>query len=298
MRNILFYFVLIFCNFKGQNINVAQKNIYLAQYHNKNKDVKLAINYYKKAFKEWPNLVNENFSDCLLLAVEQNNPSFFNYLFKIAFKESYYSKIEIIESNRISAIIDTNDKINLGKIYDRNKHYIKLIKIKKSENKIDEIILLDQDIRNQPNVDNQIMKKIDSLNFNKIVHIAKKDGWNDKFRIVLLHQRGKINDNKNENWNFFKRLINTEIKKGQIRKDFFVEFDLLNSLAYRVAHKYDFYPPLEIYYTFEDIKNIDIFRKAVGLPPLYFSKYLEPTTPLTSGYIYNPKNLLSDLKNL
>lgn len=69
-------------------------------------------------------------------------------------------------------------------------------------------------------------------------------------------------------------------------------------MIHRKAYVYDYWPPLAKVYTQADVDKIDSYRKSVGLPPLYFNKFIDTEYNLPPGYKYNAKNLLNDLLSL
>jgi len=100
--------------------------------------------------------------------------------------------------------------------------------------------------------------------------------------------------------------LESEIKKDNVNKDFFVDFEEFNNSleAYlKKESKGAIYTLRTLgningnteYY---DIKNLDKRRKSVGLPPLYFDYFMNNNLELPEGYEYNPENLLKDLENL
>jgi hypothetical protein len=75
----------------------------------------------------------------------------------------------------------------------------------------------------------ELMRKVDSLNIDKLMEITKVHGWQERAWIILWHQRGKHNED-NYVWNYFRPLINKEIEEGKISRTFWDSFDGFNKI--------------------------------------------------------------------
>ncbi len=71
---------------------------------------------------------------------------------------------------------------------------------------------------------NELMRKVDSLNIERLMEITKEHGWQERAWIILWHQRGN-HDEDNYVWNYFRPLINREIEEGKISRSFWSAFD-------------------------------------------------------------------------
>ena len=71
---------------------------------------------------------------------------------------------------------------------------------------------------------NELMRKVDSLNIDRLMDITKEHGWQERAWIILWHQRGN-HDEDNYVWNYFRPLINKEIEEGKISRIFWSAFD-------------------------------------------------------------------------
>lgn len=71
---------------------------------------------------------------------------------------------------------------------------------------------------------NELMRKVDSLNIDRLMEITKEHGWQERAWIILWHQRGN-HDEDNYVWNYFRPLINKEIEEGKISRSFWNAFD-------------------------------------------------------------------------
>lgn len=70
----------------------------------------------------------------------------------------------------------------------------------------------------------ELMKKVDSLNVDRLMEITKKHGWQERAWLILWHQRGN-HDEDNYVWNYFRPLINKEIEEGKLSRSFWYAFD-------------------------------------------------------------------------
>ncbi|QJP35401.1 hypothetical protein F0365_13835 [Nonlabens sp. Ci31] len=71
---------------------------------------------------------------------------------------------------------------------------------------------------------NELMRKVDSLNIERLMEIIKEHGWQERAWIILWHQRGN-HDEDNYVWNYFRPLINKEIEEGKLSRSFWSAFD-------------------------------------------------------------------------
>lgn len=70
----------------------------------------------------------------------------------------------------------------------------------------------------------ELMRKVDSLNIDRLMEITKEHGWQERAWLILWHQRGN-HDEDNYVWNYFRPLINKEIEEGKISRSFWYAFD-------------------------------------------------------------------------
>ncbi len=71
---------------------------------------------------------------------------------------------------------------------------------------------------------NELMKKVDSLNVERLIQITKEHGWQGRAWLILWHQRGNYGED-NYVWNYFQPLINKEIEEGKISRSFWSPFE-------------------------------------------------------------------------
>ena len=76
---------------------------------------------------------------------------------------------------------------------------------------------------------NELMRKVDSLNIDRLMEITKEYGWQERAWIILWHQRGTYGED-NYIWNFFKPLINKEIEEGKLSRNFWGSFEQFKSM--------------------------------------------------------------------
>ena len=73
------------------------------------------------------------------------------------------------------------------------------------------------------------MRKVDSLNVDRLMEITNEYGWQEKAWLILWHQRGTYGED-NYVWNYFKPLIDKEIDEGKISRNFWAPFDQFNKM--------------------------------------------------------------------
>lgn len=126
--------------------------------------------------------------------------------------------------------------------------------------------------KNLENLKFKLMENTDSLNIQKYIDITKRYGYFENGWILLWHHRGTYNKS-NFVWNFFKPYINSEIEKGNLERDFFASFEDDYNISKTGKQKYGTEAQYDIY-PIENIKNVDLLREKVGLPPLYYDKII------------------------
>lgn len=306
MKQLIFILFFLFVNSiqAQKNVNKGQRLIYLAQFYEKTDKLK-ALEKYKEAFTLCPELIESNFAPYSVLCVETNA----SHLIAKAIKS--LSFVKLLDDNYFSSNIDMKlhfekavskkdiSKEKLIKNYYSNEENYDKIAFEKELIKIDYsdqyIRALEEEQKNE--CLSHIRNKQDSLNVIKLIDLTKKFGWNQNGWWTLWHQRGTYPE-KNYVWSYIIPFINSLIKDDFVRKDFFIPFEKAKAMVNKTIYPFDYLPPLAHKYSQKDINNIDRNRKMVGLPPLYFEKYIYPEKILPTEYHYDPKNLLSDLINL
>jgi len=156
---------------------------------------------------------------------------------------------------------------------------------------IEEIRKRDQNVRKPEN--QHRMKEVDSVNIRQLMEITREYGWIDKAWIVLWHQRGTYGTD-NEVWSYFKPFIDSEIKKGNVRKSFWAMYEdheqIIKSreqIYGMFASNYDMMPVV-------NVKQVDKRRADIGLPPLwYMNKVFDRELP--EGYTATNDDFLKSL---
>lgn len=308
MKKQLIILILLVFNFlSAQNVFKSQKQIYLAEYYAHQKDDKKALATYLEAIK-----------------INPKTPSSYEYLTAatIAFKLNNNKTAKELLSQSVSNQLAPIDYIKefkslqpyknyeefkdvLAQYDDLENQYFRTLKNPKAYMEIQNLIARDQLVRENDELFNKLAKKTDSTNITELMELTKKYGWEKRGWILLWHHRG-ISDDQKFVWDFFKPYLENEIKKDNVDKDFFVDFEEFNNSSDDFDKRID---SGSIYTCntigningcsyFKDIKNLDKRRKSVGLPPLYFEYFLSNNSELPEGYEYNPENLLKDLENL
>ena len=133
---------------------------------------------------------------------------------------------------------------------------------------VNSLMELDQEYRTNGSEWNEIAR-IDSLNIKRLIEITKEYCWQKRGWLVLWHQRQTYGED-NYVWNFFKPYIEDEIKKGNINKDFWTNFEEEQSIMKDKKQIYGLYWSQFDEYPIKDIENVDERRTEFGLPPLWY----------------------------
>lgn len=300
-------FLLVFPLVSAQNVFKAQKQIYLAQNFAHGKADKKALSCYLEAIKINPKTPNSNlYLDAAAIAFklkynktakELLTKSITNQLAPLDFIKEYKSLQPYKNYEEFKDVLAQYDELE--------NQYFRELKNPAAYLEIQNLIARDQLIREQEDLFKNLNNNVDSVNIMRLQELTKKYGWEPRAWLLLWHHRGFTDDQKFV-WDFFKPYLESEIKKDNVNKDFFVDFEEFNNSleAYlKKESKGAIYTLRTLgningnteYY---DIKNLDKRRKSVGLPPLYFDYFMNNNLELPEGYEYNPENLLKDLENL
>lgn len=303
---ILFLILLVFPLASAQNVFKSQKQIYLAEYYAHQKEDQKALDHYLEAFKinsKTPN--SDAYLEAAAIAFKLKNnktakelltQSITKQLAPLDFIKNFKSLIPYKDSKEMKEVLAQYD--------DLENQYYRELKNPAAYMEIQNLIATDQLIRKEDKVFGKLAKKTDSANITKLIELTKKYGWENRAWVLLWHHRGYTDEEKFV-WDFFKPYLENEIKKDNINKDFFVDFeefenstsDLINKTNKGSLYTLQTLGNLNYNTTYFDIKNLDKRRKSVGLPPLYFEYFLYGNE-LPKDYEYNPANLLKDLENL
>lgn len=287
----------------SQNVFNAQKNVYLAEYFHKTNDDKKALEYYLKAIKMSPNSVSSyDYLNAASLAFKlKKNKKAKEILIKsITYQLAPYNYIDSYDNLKDYKTLDEFEEV----LKDYNlyeKKYYQNLKNPAAYLTIMNLITKDQLIRENASVFDTLTDKIDEENIKELMMLTKTYGFESRSWLILWHQRGVYNDESNIYWQFFKSYLKNEIESGNLKKDFFVDFeeytnkikDINNGSIYTLEGLGNLGSGKNYY----DIINLDKRRKSVGLPPLYYEYFINNET-LPQEYKYDSKKLLEDLENL
>ncbi|CAD7797009.1 hypothetical protein CHRY9390_00095 [Chryseobacterium aquaeductus] len=297
--------LLLFCTFQiifSQNVFKSQKQIYLAQYYSCQKQYQKALDHYLEAININPKNPSSDVylqASAIAFRVKDNitakkllTQSITNQLAPLDFIRGFKNLKTYQDSEEMKEVLARYD--------DLENQYFRELKNPKAYMEIQSLIAKDQLIREEENIFQELANKVDSLNIIKLKELTIKNGWEPRAWVLLWHHRGSFKENDHV-WDFFIPFLQKEIEKGNVSKNFFVDFEEFNaSKGNRQAPAiYDLcgIGRISMNQTYNDIKNLDKRRKSVGLPPLYFGHFLYGME-LPKDYEYNPENLLSDLINL
>lgn len=108
---------------------------------------------------------------------------------------------------------------------------------------------------------NKIIQYTDSLNIVELIAITKKHGWQEEAHLLLWHQRGTYGED-NWVWNYFKPLINNEIKAGTVEPSFWAMFEDFKSIRENGVTIYGYHPGKV------NKDTVNPKRRSIGLPEL------------------------------
>ena len=299
----LLLFAFLFQISFAQNVFKAQKEIYLAQYYSADKNDKESLKHYLKAFELNPKAVSNNYLKASSIAFSlKKNKAAKKLLIESIIQEE--APLDFIKGfKELQPFKNTKEFKEIISKYDfyRDEYYRNL-KHPFAYFKIKELIAKDQLVRNENVAFTKTMDKIDSANITELINLTEKYGWEKRAWLLLWHHRGS-NGDENFVWKYFTPVLKDEIKNGTLNKDFFVDFEEINNcnktgmISTEAIYKLGSAGNCGIKYF--DIKNLDLRRKTVGLPPLYFDYFINNnTSSLPESYEYNKENLLKDLENL
>lgn len=289
----------------AQNVFKAQKEIYLAQYYNADKNLKESLQHYLKAFELNPKSDSNNYLKASSIAFSLKKD-------KVAKKLLIKSIIQeeapldfINEFKELQPYKNTEEFKDVISKYDiyRDEYY-RNMKHPYAYFKIKELVAIDQFIRKDDEVFKKMESKTDSTNISELIKLNKKFGYEQRGWLVIWHHRGTYDEN-NFVWKFYKPFFEQEIAKDNIDKSIIVDFEEFQNSFTSIVKQEKMKGALYTMQTlgnlgqteYFDIKNLDKRRKSVGLPPLYFD-HLIYQVPLPEDYKYKKENLLKDLKNL
>jgi len=142
----------------------------------------------------------------------------------------------------------------------------------------------------------QELDRTDEKNAQELIELTKKYGYQDRAWLLLWHHRGQKYENTSSPfWQFFKPVIEKEIKEGRLHKSFFAPFEEENYADLHQKQKYGLFPQMYMENPIDDLKNVDKLREEAGLPPLSFDIIVKGY-PQPDGYNASESDLRKELE--
>jgi len=266
---LLFFFTILSCSNSKNDFEEYNELEQKAMLQFKDNEFEKALTNFEKAIDLKPsenvslyfyatasalNSKNKDKAKELLIASIHNTNASKNYF--LNFKE-----FNNFRSEKLFSEIENDYENHISEFYSRLKH-------PEIYREIDSLREIDQKYRKNGSEWKDI-SRIDSLNIKRLIEITKEYGWQKRSWIVLWHQRGTYGQD-NYVWNFFKPYIDGEIKKGNIKKDFWTRFEEEKSINENKEQIYGYYWNQFDEYPIIDIKNVDKRRAEFGIPPLWY----------------------------
>lgn len=314
MKNILFLFCFQFLfsqNISPEEKFTASKNyIYLAKFEFYKKDYKKASALFKKAFSYH---VADDSYDLLDAAANSlyngDNDLAEKYIVEAITDHKAplefiidYKKFESYKNNSFFKELPNKYNTYFNGFYAKRKNlkaYLAADLLMEKDQMIRHIITdLDNNAESTPATRKLIyneMDIVDERNAQELIELTKKYGYQDRAWLLLWHHRLQFNDENSPFWQFFKPVIEKEIKEGRLHKSFFVSFEEDNYTDLHQKQKYGLFPQMYMSYPIADIKNIDRLREDAGLPPLSFEIIVNGYPPV-DGYKISEADLQKELE--
>lgn len=292
MKNYLIIIFLLFLHIvHSQDLNsedkytISQNYIYLAELELASKNFSKSNEYFSKAFKYHQAMDSYQILDAAASALHTNNEELFKkYVIEsiVDFKAPLdfileYDKFVDYKNNSFFKSIPNNYDKFLNQYYTNKKNLSAFIETSILVEKDQVARQLINDFETELNSSqskinkeafNKILEKTDNDNAENLISITKKYGFQDYSWLILWHHRITFNDQNDKFWQYFKPVINEEIKKGNLHKSYLASFTDVNE---SILNNKQVYGTL-YQYPIDNIKDIDILRESVGLPPLLYDK--------------------------
>ena len=287
IRTYHFLIILIFigCSRKEKDISDYDELFYEGMIQYKDHNYQNALSKFEKAIRILPNDANsiylyaaasafhleknEKAKNLIIESIHQTNT---NQAYLNSFVE-----FQNFKDNKIFESINSNYEKHI-ETFEKNVNHPEIYA------QLDSLIAVDQKVRTDGTPFNEIAK-VDSSNVQKLIEITERYGWKDKGWLILWHQRMKY-DQDNWVWNYFRPIINEEIKKGNVRKSFWAQFEEFKNIAENKYQEYGLYPHNFDTYPLKDPKKVDLKRDSVNLPPLWIMNKVHGW-PLPNNYKKN-----------
>lgn len=178
---------------------------------------------YLRKYKGFSDIQNEEFYQKIIKDYNSLRQQYFSTI------ENIDIYLEIEELTARDQFVRKIDDYISGRTDEDISNAMKQLKIAQKENDSVNVKKYMNLIFPKPNkeykkLQNELMRKVDSLNIQRLMEITKEHGWQERAWIILWHQRGN-HDEDNYVWNYFRPLINKEIEEGKISRSFWSAFD-------------------------------------------------------------------------
>lgn len=280
---------VISCTTQKKGIKGYDEHFYKAMLDYKDHDYEKALSNFDKAIEIRP---DENVSayfyaaasalrlkkeviakEHIIQAIEQTNA-----------KQDYFNEFSEFEGFRN---LDLFEEINSNYAQYTATFYSNL-EHPEIYREMDSLIEADQKVRKNGSNGQEIMKT-DSTNVARLIEITDEYGWQNKGWLILWHQRASFNE-ENMIWNYFKPIINDEIRKGNMRKSYWAQFEEFMNITEREVQVYGLYPHNYEMFPLEDPETVDQRRDSLNLPPLWvMNKVYGWPLPANYAYVYDQK---------
>jgi len=290
-KYLIIIFLLFLQNMHSQNLNpedkytLSQDYVCLAELELANKNFSKSHEYFSKAFTYHEAMDSYQMLDAAAAALHLNNQELFKkYVIESITK--YKAPLEfILEYDQFKEYKNHDFFKSLPAIYDGllNQYYVNHGNLYAY---IEAAVLVEKDqiVRNlihdfeaeikssQTKIDknflDKILEKTDNENAEKLISLTKKYGFEDYAWLILWHHRITFNDPDDAFWQYFKPVINEEIKKGNLHKSYLASFKDVNESIWKQKQVYG----TLFQYPIGNVKEVDSLRDSVGLPPLLYDK--------------------------
>ncbi|MDR2238809.1 MAG: hypothetical protein LBE92_22060 [Chryseobacterium sp.] len=263
----------------------SQNYIYLAKLELANNNFTKSHDYFSKAFTYHQAQDSDQLLDAAASALHINNEELFKkYIIEsiVSFKAPLdfileYDKFSSFKNHSfLKSLPDNYDKL-LSQYYISKKDLPAFIEtsilVEKDQIARQMINDFEAEVKSSPTkidkkVFGKIMEKADNENAEKLISITKKYGFQDYGWLILWHHRITFNDQNDSFWQYFKPVIDDEIKKGNLHKSYLATFADVNKTIWDQKQIYG----TLFQYPIDNIKDVDALRESVGLPPLLYDK--------------------------
>lgn len=290
-KHLIIFFLLFLQIVQSQELDakskytISQNYVYLAELELANKNYSKSNEYFSKSLQYHEAMDSNQLLDAAACALHLNNEELFKkyvvqsiteYKAPLDFILEYDKFIDYKNNDFFKSLPGDYDKF-LHQYYVNRKDLPAYIETSILVEKDQIVRHLIDDFRAEINtsqskinkeVYNKMLQKTDDDNAQKLIDITKKYGFQDYSWLILWHHRITFNNSNDPFWQFFKPIIDDEIKKGNLHKSYFASFVDVNESIWNQKQVYG----TLFQYPIADIKNVDALRESVGLPPLLYDK--------------------------